>query len=82
MKYRIGLKPKAEKDLKAMPSQDRARVAERLRRLEDDLGGDVKKLTNHVPEYRMRAGDWRVLFELEGDCIIVYRILHRSEAYR
>ena len=82
MKYTILLKPKAEKDLKALPPQDAERVVERLRRLENDLEGDVKKLTNHQPEYRMRAGDWRALFEVAGKEIIVYRIIHRREAYR
>ena len=82
MKYRVNLKLKAEKDLKAMTPQDRSRVVERLRRLEDNLSGDVKRLTNHVPEYRMRAGDWRALFEIEESEIVVYRILHRREAYR
>ncbi len=76
------LKPKAEKDLKAISSSDRARVVERLRWLEDDLRGDVKRLANHIPEYRMRAGDWRALFEVAADQVIVYRILHRKEAYR
>lgn len=82
MKYRVTLKPKAEKDLKAMTPLDRNRVVERLRQLEDNLAGDVKRLTNHVPEYRMRAGDWRALFEIEGDELVVYRILHRRDAYR
>ncbi|MEY4485104.1 MAG: hypothetical protein RL693_2556 [Verrucomicrobiota bacterium] len=82
MQYRVELKPKAEKDLKALSGVDRARVVERLRWLEDDLKGDVKKLTHHMPEYRMRAGDWRVLFEVAEDQIIVYSILHRREAYR
>gem|GEM_PF-5414476 len=27
--------------------------------LEFDLRGDVKRLSNHFPEYRMRAGDYR-----------------------
>ena len=78
----VRLKPKAGKDLKALPPQDAARVVERLRRLENDLEGDVKKLTNHQPEYRMRAGDWRALFEVAGSQVIVYRIIHRREAYR
>jgi mRNA interferase RelE/StbE len=82
MRYRVELKPKAEKDLRAMPQDDRRRVVERLRWLEDDLRGDVKRLSNHFPEYRMRAGDWRVLFEVAQDRIIVYRIRHRREAYR
>lgn len=78
MKYRIELKPKAEKDLKALSSEDRDRVVERLRWLEDDLRGDVKRLSNHIPEYRMRAGNWRALFEVVKNRIIVYRLSYTT----
>lgn len=30
----------------------------------------------------MRVGDWRVLFEVADEKIIVYRIRHRKEAYK
>ena len=46
------------------------------------MKGHVKKLTNFTPEYRMRAGNYRALFEVEGDRIIVYRIKHRKDVYR
>lgn len=82
MKYQVELKPRAERDLKALSPADRERVVERLRWLEDDLRGDVKRLTQHFPEYRMRAGDWRALFEVVGNRVIVYRIRNRREAYR
>ncbi len=49
MTYRVELKPKAEKDLKAMPAADRKRLVERLRWLEDDLHGDVKKTQQPRP---------------------------------
>lgn len=65
-----------------MNPQDRNRIVVRLRRLENGLSGDVKRLTNHEPAYRMRAGNWRVLFEVVQNEIIVYRILHRKRAYR
>jgi len=82
MNYTIELKPKAEKDLKGLSALNRGRIVERLRWLEEDLRGDVKRLSNHTPEYRMRAGDYRVLFEVAEDRIVVYRILPRGEAYR
>jgi mRNA interferase RelE/StbE len=82
MRYTIELKPKAEKDLKGLSASNRGRVVERLRWLEEDLRGDVKRLSNYTPEYRMRAGDYRVLFEVAENRIVVYRILHRGEAYR
>jgi len=82
MKYTVILKKHAVKDLKAIPLNDRKRIIERLTLLEDDLAGDVKKLTNHTPEYRLRSGNWRILFEVEEKKVIVYRVLHRKEAYR
>jgi mRNA interferase RelE/StbE len=50
--------------------------------MKTDLRGDVKKLTNFTPEYRLRAGNYRVLFETESNKIIVYRIIHRKDAYK
>ena len=47
----------------------------------DDLTGDVKQLTNFTPEYRLRVGNYRVLFEIQGNTI-VYGVRHRREAYR
>jgi len=46
------------------------------------MSGDVKHSTNTEPEYRLRVGDYRVLFEVEGEVIIVYRIRHRKNIYR
>jgi mRNA interferase RelE/StbE len=82
MRYTVELKPRAEKDLKAMPKDESRGMYEALLELENGLKGDVKKLTNHWPEYRLRLGNWRALFEIEGHKIVVYRIRHRREAYR
>jgi mRNA interferase RelE/StbE len=49
--------------------------------MQDNLQGDVKHLTNFTPEYRLRIGDYRVLFEIEEQTIMIYRVKHRSKAY-
>jgi len=82
MKYKVELKPKAIKDFKSIPKADGKRIVEKLQLLENNLKGDIKRLTNYTPEYRMRIGDWRILFEVEEEKIIVYRIRHRREAYK
>ena len=83
MNYTVELKPRAIKDLKGLQKHDASLVADALERLQSDLAEDVKKLTNFTPEYRLRVGYFRVLFEIEnGTRIIVYRIIHRREAYR
>ena len=43
--------------------------------------GDVKRLRNFTPAYRLRVGDYRVLFAVEGGRILVHRVVHRREAY-
>lgn len=82
MKYEIEIRKRAEKDLASIPQSAAQRIAEAIFDLEDGSTVGVKKLTNNTPEYRLRVGDYRVLFEISKDKIIIYRILHRKEAYR
>ncbi|MEY3402936.1 MAG: hypothetical protein RLZZ86_2552 [Cyanobacteriota bacterium] len=77
----IEFKPKAIKDLQKIPVNDRERIINKIEAMQDDLQGDVKRLTNFTPEYRLRVGDYRILFELAEQTIIVYRVKHRSKAY-
>lgn len=81
MHYEIEFKPKAIKDLEGLPGNTRERVISKIEAMQDDLQGDVKRLTNFTPEYRLRVGDYRVLFEVEAANIIIYRIKHSREAY-
>ena len=82
MTYRVELKPRAVKDLKALSVSDRRRVLAGIETLQNNLAGDVKRLTNFTPEFRLRVGSYRVLFEVNGDRVIVYRIMHRRIVYR
>lgn len=63
-------------------AQIRGRILARIEEMSDDLEGDVKRLTEHTPEHRLRVGDHRVLFEIEEKAIIIYRIRHLGKAYR
>lgn len=42
---------------------------------------NIKKLKNHNHTYRLRVGDYRILFDIEDEIIIVGRIKHRKESY-
>ncbi len=82
MNYDLRFKPRSVKDLKKLPAELRRRIIEKVEEMTEDLAGDVKQLTNFTPEYRLRVGVYRVLFEIEGNTIVVYRVRHRREAYR
>ena len=80
-RYQIEMKPAAWDDLNDLPERDAKRVYSRIQKLADDLAGDVKKLRNFSPGYRLRVGDWRVLFDVDGNRVSVYRIHNRRDAY-
>ncbi|HUL19956.1 MAG TPA: type II toxin-antitoxin system RelE/ParE family toxin [Thermodesulfobacteriota bacterium] len=82
MRYDIQFKPRTVRDIERLPSRIQAQVLARIEEMRNDLRGDVKRLTNFTPEYRLRVGDYRALFEVEKETIVIYRIRHRREVYR
>ncbi len=81
MNYTIEFKPKAQKDLGDLTPEVRQRILSKIERMQNDLADDVKRLTNFTPEFRLRVGDYRVLFEVEEQRVVIYRVRHRKEAY-
>jgi mRNA interferase RelE/StbE len=81
MNYQVEFKPKAIKDLQSLPVEVQSRVLTKIELMQNNLTGDVKRLTNYTPEYRLRVGDYRVLFEIEEDVLVIYRVKHRKDAY-
>ena len=71
----------ALKDLRKIEHQSAVRIIKKIRIMENDLSGDVKRLTDFDVGYRLRVGDFRVLFDVRSDVLVIRRIKHRSEAY-
>ncbi len=82
MTYDLGFKPRASRDLNDLDRAIYDRVMTKILALREGLAGDVKKLTNFTPNYRLRVGDYRVLFEVVNNTIIVWRVRHRRDVYR
>ncbi len=68
-------------DLEKLPPRIREQVFRKVARLKHGLHGDIKRLTAFDCDNRLRSGDYRILFDVEGQRIIVHRILNRKEAY-
>ena len=75
----------ALRDLKHVPEADRRRMRDRLAAYAAtprDPRHDVAKLVNRPELYRLRAGDWRAIFQLKGEVVRVLEVRHRREIYR
>lgn len=82
--YSVVIKQSARKELTTIPHADRGRVAARI----DGLAHEPRppgaiRLAGRV-EYRLRQGDYRILYEVHDDVrmVRVMRFAHRTDAYR
>lgn len=83
MSYRLTYTHRAVKDIEALDSKTRKRVGATLLRLSGDPLRHADRLTRSaLGSYRFRIGDYRVIFDLEADEIVVLRVGHRREIYR
>jgi mRNA interferase RelE/StbE len=81
MHYQIEFLSSALVQLRGLSRDNRRLIGRKLDRAQQDLAGDIKKLKGFKNKYRLRAGNYRVLFELEGGCLVVYDVGDRKDVY-
>ena len=79
----VELTPEATKQLERLPKAVHARVIALLERLEHwPAVSGAKRLTGDLAGwYRLRTGDYRLRFCVEGEKVTVDKIGHRREFY-
>jgi mRNA interferase RelE/StbE len=83
MSYRLVYTQRAVKDIQKLEQKVKSRIGKALLRFAADPLRHAKALTNSsLGSYRFRIGDYRVIFDLEGDDIVVLRVGHRRQIYR
>ena len=83
--YNIDFKPSVEKDVRRIPEAIGKRAMERIEALRTDpFPPDVAKLKGAERLYRIRVGDYRIIYEIDVTLrqILIHYIRHRSEVYR
>jgi mRNA interferase RelE/StbE len=84
MAYEIVVVPAADKAIAHLPRSVRARITERLVRLAEDPrpSGSVK--LSGVEAYRIRVGDYRIIYQIHDQqlIVLVIDVGHRREVYR
>jgi len=75
----ITLSKKAAKALEALNNPLQSRIVDGIYKLPS---GDIKKLRGYTAAFRLRIGDYRIIFEMTIDEIYISDILSRGEAYK
>ena len=83
-KYRVELKKSVQKDFDSIPKKDLQRLISAIEALADDpLPPQSKKLSGRE-QYRLRQGNYRILYSIQDDLLIIFVVAvgHRKESYR
>ena len=81
MKFEIVYAKQAETELLAFPVKMQRQISSKIARLQHGFTGDIKKLQAADRVYRLRSGEVRILFELEGCTLVILTIRDRKSAY-
>jgi mRNA interferase RelE/StbE len=79
--FHVEYAPLAVENLRALPKTVAAQVIRKISRLESGLTGNIKRLRQADFGYRLRMGDYRILFDVEDDTIVIQKIGHRKDVY-
>ena len=85
MAYSILVRPAAARDLKALSPDVRKRIDTAIDRLGNEpRPPGARKLVGFDDEWRVRVGDYRVLYVIHDSDrrVVIARVAHRREAYR
>lgn len=81
--YRIEWSAAAQADVRRLDRSVAMQVFDVVLRFAQSGAGQVSPIHGELADYfRLRAGDYRILFKLDDDTVKILGVRHRSEAYR
>ena len=83
--YEVYIEKAAENDLKRLPTTTFQRIIPHIKSLaENPRPPSCRKLTGSKNDWRIRIGDYRVLYEIDekAEAVRIMRVRHRREVYR
>ncbi len=80
--YQIIIKKKAKKFIDKLPINEKKRVVSAIERLPN--GEDIKKLKGHDELFRLRVGEYRIIYSVDNGKLIVYvmDVGNRGDIYK
>ena len=83
-KYSIEFKKSATKELNSLPNKEIKKILNSINQLIENPRPINSKKLSASERYRIRVGDYRILYEIKDQILIVYiiKIAHRKDVYR
>ena len=73
---------RAVRDLKKLEANKRRTILEKIRLFAEAPLQHAKKLTDpKIGTFRYRVGDYRIIFDMDGDNVVILRLGDRKDIY-
>ncbi len=84
VKYKIEFKKSASKELNSLPNKEIKKILNSIDQLSKGPRSANSKKLSASEYYRIRVGDYRILYEVKDQILIIYiiKIAHRKDVYR
>ncbi len=81
--YKIEIKASAQKELKNLPDKELKKIIEKISSLATNPRPTGCKKLSGDEKYRIRIGNYRVLYSIEDDMLVVFivKVGHRKDVY-
>lgn len=82
--YELLIRPSVKKDVKKIPADDLKKILDRIEALREDPRPPGSVKLSGMEYYRIRQGDYRIVYEIQDGrlIVIVIKVGHRRDLYR
>jgi mRNA interferase RelE/StbE len=81
--YKLIYTQRAIRDINKLETNFKERIGKTLLRYQANPFKHAEPLSDsNLGSYRFRVGNYRIIFDVEGDKIIILRVGHRKEIYK
>lgn len=83
-RYELVIRPSVAKDTRAIPTGDMTKILRKMELLRDDPHPPGSVKLSGQEYYRVRQGDYRIIYQVEDErlIVIVVKVRHRRDVYR
>ena len=79
---KITISPRAERELKKITKIDQIAIAKKIRSLSESLIPNEEKLSGFKNIFRIRVGNYRIVYRKTSQEIYIILIHHRKDVYK
>jgi mRNA interferase RelE/StbE len=81
--FKLTITEKAKKEIRKLPVSDIKKIDSKIQSLQaNPYAPDSRKLAGSLKTYRIRQGDYRIIYEVDDHAISIMRVGHRRDIYR